>query len=151
MVLGGGALGVLAPLLAFGLDRIWGREVMVIVDPYPPEVVEVQKWEWEEGGRKGPVAAIYGNPTRHPIRVLLPDSSRVYRPEEDPSLRLLPVHKSRGENPLQVQTLWFFVRWTLIAAFLGVSIGAVLLWMQAGRKTLEKNRIDLRTYLKEMP
>ena len=51
----------------------------------------------------------------------------------------------------QVQTLWFFVRWTLIVAFLGVSIGAVLLWMQAGRKTLEKNRIDLRTYLKEMP
>jgi hypothetical protein len=45
-------------------------------------------------------------------------------PEELPSLTLLPVDKQKGENPLQVKTVYFFAHRMMIG---GVAAFAILL------------------------
>ena len=100
----GGAILVL--LGAAGLDLALGEQVLLIA-PHDPGTVELNRLLHLPGD---PVAEIYGNPLSSPVRVILPSRDRLIQPPEEPALLLLPVDKRRGENPLQVQTVWFLTR-----------------------------------------
>lgn len=102
-----GALLVL--LAAFGIDRVLGREVLLIA-PHDPASVELNRVLYADGD---PVAEIYGNPQSQPVRVVLPAEDRLIRPREDPSLLLMAVDKAAGHNPLQTRTVWFFSRFAV--------------------------------------
>ena len=116
----GGA--VLLLLLAGVVDLLLGEDVLMII-PHEPSTVELNRALYVPGD---PVADLYGNPMSEPVRVLLPASERLLRPEEDSSLLLLQVDKQRGENPLQVRTVWFAARFAVPAAFLLGVIGLLL-------------------------
>lgn len=106
LVLGfGGA--TLALLVAFGVDRLLGKDVWIIA-PHSPETIELNRALYEPDD---PVADLYGNSLSEPVRVILPSGEQLIRPEEDPSLVLLKVNKQAGENPLQASTMWFFVKY----------------------------------------
>jgi hypothetical protein len=102
--------GVLAALLVGAtllaakiIDDKYATEVLLIT-PKAADVVAFEKELWEEGD---PVAEIYGVPVDKSIRLAFVDEGELIRPEEDPSLVLLPVDKQAGENPLQIKTVWF--------------------------------------------
>ena len=57
------------------------------------------------------------------LKILFADKSKIIRPEEDPSLVFYSVNKQKGENPFQVQTLWFFLKFILLGGGLGVLTG----------------------------
>lgn len=111
------------------IDRFYSKEVLII-SPKPQDVVELERMMWMPGD---PVADIYGIPTDHPVKVVMPDSTRIIRPEEDPSLVLLAVDKQQGDNPLQVQTVWFIT--TRLAIGLGLmSLLGLIVWRFPRRK-----------------
>ncbi len=101
----GGA--AVALLVASGLDLMLGKEVLLIA-PHSPETVELNRLLHQPGD---PAAEIYGNPLSTSVRVILATEERLIRPPEEPALILLPVAKSKGENPLQAQTVWFLTRY----------------------------------------
>jgi hypothetical protein len=63
------------------------------------------------------VMSIYGSPTDEPTKVVFVSADKFIHPEELPTLTLLPVDKQKGENPLQVKTVYFFAQKTMIGAF----------------------------------
>ncbi len=108
-----GVFGAIVPPAAAALlSAASGREV-VLVNPDAPDVVEANRALWTAGE---PVAKIYGTPLGEPMRILFTDSARIIVPKEDPTLTLYTVDKTKGENPLQVQTVWFAVRLTMYAS-----------------------------------
>ncbi len=113
---GGSALLLILAVIA---DLALSTDVLLLV-PHAPATVELNRALFIPGDS---VAELYGNPLDEPVRILLPDPDRLIRPEEDSSLLLLPVDKESGENPLQVQTIWFFVKPAVPAAFLLGMIG----------------------------
>lgn len=100
---GSGTLIVLVLVGALVLDRVLSTEVLFIA-PKPADVIKVERALWEPGQ---PVAAIYGAPASGTTKVVLPDEGRLIRPEQDRTLVLMKVDKQRGDNPLQVKTVWF--------------------------------------------
>jgi hypothetical protein len=72
----------------------------------------------EPSGEDADIVANYGTASGEPERIVFADASRIVRPEENPSLALYP--KGAGENPIQVQTVYFFAK---VASF-GGAIGA---------------------------
>ena len=110
---------LLVPPAAYLADLGWGREVLLIA-PHDPSVVTLNRSLWSAGD---PVAAVYGSPMSEPTRVLLVGDQEVLRPEEDPTLSLLPVD-SAGKRPIQIRTLWWAVR--LAIAGLGAATVALL-------------------------
>lgn len=62
------------------------------------------------------VMEIYGNPMDHTDPVLFVPKERFIRPSEAPELVLLPVDKQKGENPLQVKSLYFFAKYIVMAS-----------------------------------
>ena len=113
----GGAVLVLG--MAMIVDRGLGEEVRLI-SPHESSTVEVNRALYSPGD---PVAEIYGNPVKNPLRVIRPNPERMIRPDEDRSLVLLAVNKQRGENPLQARTVWLFAK--------AGTLGLVLLGMAA--------------------
>jgi hypothetical protein len=105
----GGAVIVLVAVLA--TDKALGREVLMIA-PHKSSLVELNRMLYEQGE---PIPELYGNPLSESTRLILPQEDRLVRPAEDPSLLLYKVEKSRGENPLQAQTLWFFTKFAVPA------------------------------------
>ncbi|HLF94249.1 MAG TPA: hypothetical protein VJB14_12370 [Planctomycetota bacterium] len=65
--------------------------------------------ETDEAYRKR-VMGIYGNPIDYTTPVLFVPKEKFIRPPEAPELILLPVDKEKGENPLQVKSLYFFAK-----------------------------------------
>lgn len=124
------ALGLLSLAAAFGLERFASTEVRIIV-PASEEEVNLNRSLWVEGD---PVVDIYGVPSGDPVRVLFVSPDRIIHPAEDPALALLPVDKQAGENPLQVQTAWFFA-WRAAAGFAAAAVAAfaVSLWLRRRR------------------
>ncbi len=116
----GGALLVL--VVAFTVDRSLGRDLLLI-QPHDEATVELNRSLYLEGDA---VAEIYGNPLSQPLRVISPDEQYLIVPDEDPSLLLMRVNKSLGQNPLQAQTLWFFAKF-LVPALALVGVGALFL------------------------
>jgi hypothetical protein len=100
------------------LDRGLGKNV-ILITPHDSSIVELNRVLYSRGD---PIAEIYGNTlSREPIRVVHFSKASLIHPVEDPSLKLLPVNKQKGENPLQVKTIWFFTKFSLPPfAFLGI-------------------------------
>lgn len=57
------------------------------------------------------VAGLYGNVIGEPDRFLFVPEEKFLHPDELPELRLLPVDKQAGEDPLQARTVFFFAPW----------------------------------------
>ena len=106
-----------------------------------PKAVEVEKaiFEPPKGAAKeskeyrDAVMRIYGSQTDEPTKVVFVPKEKFIRPEELPSLTLLPVEKEKGENPLQVKTVYFFAQ----KAVMGFAVAAVVLllvWVLVRRK-----------------
>ncbi len=106
VLLGGAALAVLAPAAA-ALLASTAREVQMI-SPLDPSVVELNRAMWSKGE---PVVALYGSPVGARLSIVFVRAENLVVPPEDPSLVLYKVDKQKGENPLQVRTLWFFATW----------------------------------------
>lgn len=121
LIVGFGGAG-LALLTAGVLDKGLGRDVLMLA-PHDAETVELNRLLYSPGDS---VPEIYGNPLSRQARVLFVDPERIVKPEEDPTLSLLPVDKAGGDNPLQVQTIWFFTRFVagglLVVGIVGLFI-----------------------------
>lgn len=130
-----GAVGLtVAPAAAALLDAVAGRTV-ILLNPDPPEVVDANRALWSQGEL---VAKIYGTPIGEPMRVLFADSARIIVPKEDPSLTLYTVDKTKGENPLQAQTLWFTVKLAMAGSALLVFAGLLhVVWKRWRRPVTE--------------
>lgn len=104
-ILGFGGLGF---VLLAAVTLVWGlgREVLIIA-PHDSTVVELNRRIYVPGEE---IALLYGNPLSGTIRVVLPSGDKMIRPQEDTSLLLLQVDKSKGENPLQARTIWLFAK-----------------------------------------
>ena len=118
--------GLIGMLLggAIGGYMIATAKTVTLISPHAPSVVSLNKSMYQKGDE---VAEIYGNPLEKKTQLVMLDPKRVIRPEEDPSLILYPVDKQKGENPLQVQSVWLFTR-SALGGFLVVAvIGLVLM------------------------
>ena len=62
------------------------------------------------------VLRIYGVPTDETTKVVFWPQEKFVRPKQLPSLTILPVYKEKGENPLQVKTVYFFASRTALGA-----------------------------------
>ncbi len=130
------ALAVAAPLAAFGLDRIYGRDVLPVARS-SPEAVRANQALYMEGD---PVVEIYGVPGERKMRVVFVEADRLLVPKENPRLTLLLIDKQQGENPLQVKTL-YFVAWRAAAGFgLAALLGFGLLLLLRYRKRRQGRR-----------
>ena len=130
-VAGFGGFGIIY-ITALLLDVGFGMDVR-ITQPHDSTVVEVNRSLFIPGD---PVADIYGNTMIEPVRVILPNTDRIIRPVEDPSLVLLQVDKLQGENPLQSKTIWLFVKVALIPLLL---LGVGGLFLPPAHETLFSN------------
>lgn len=97
-------------VIAFGIDRLLARDVRLIA-PHDASTVKLNQSLYIAGD---PVAEIYGNPLSKPVRVVVMSGDRIIRPAEDQSQQLLPVDAAKGDHPLQVQTVWFATRYSLV-------------------------------------
>ncbi len=124
-------LAVLAPVSAYVLDRAYGETVLPVARS-APEAVRANKALYEEGDS---VAEIYGVPGERKMRVIFVSKDLLVTPSEDPKLRLLLINKQKGDNPLQVKTL-YFVAWRVTAGLAAVSLLglALLLFLRRRRK-----------------
>ena len=73
------------------------------------------------------VMNIYGMAVDEPTPVLFVAQDKFLKPQELPTITLLPVNKEKGENPFQVKTLWFFARWVMRGAA-AVAFVLYVLW-----------------------
>jgi hypothetical protein len=112
LVLGGAGL-VLTLAAVLILPAAFGRTVQLLVTPNAPDIVETNRSMWEKGD---PVAPIYGTPVGEPMTILFSEEPRIIVPAEDPSLTLYIVDKSKGQNPLQVQTVHFLAKYAAMAS-----------------------------------
>jgi hypothetical protein len=127
------ALGVFAYPAVLLLDRSCGTEVIMIA-PRDEGDVALERFNWtNEGARKEPhlVAEIYGKPfdKGETKRLLSPDAAKILHPKEDPTVTLFL--KGDQDNPLQVQTLWYFA--PFLAAG-GLGAGGLLFWLSCRKK-----------------
>jgi hypothetical protein len=108
----------------------------VLITKYDQSKIDVNKAmdapEPKDPDFEKKVIALYGIP-HEKLRVLFVPQDRFLRPEELPSVVLLPVDKSKGENPLQVRTVWFFAKWIVSAAGV-VSILLLTVWWTLERQ-----------------
>ena len=103
------------------------------ISAFDEATVEVNRFTFEDDEDRSDeaIVAIYGAPSGEPESVLFVDDERLIRPDENPALVLLP--KAADENPLQVQTVWFFARATALGAGLAALGGLLLLFVLAKR------------------
>ena len=88
-----------------------------IIAAKSPELVTLNKQDFDPRAAKETdavfhkrVIEIYGNAIDYTTPVLFVASEKFVRPPEAPNLILLPVDKQKGENPLQVKSLYFFAK-----------------------------------------
>lgn len=123
------ALGLLALPAAWAADRAAGRDVL-LVTAADPASVEVQRGLWElDGSPRAGVPAIYGTPSKEPVRVVFAGEDRILRPKEDPSLAL--YLKQGDDHPLQARTLYYA---GVPAAVGGILVGAAMLLVGRRRR-----------------
>jgi hypothetical protein len=113
-----GALSLLFAALVYpvaGIIAAGAVEAYLISGKDPSAVkVEQEIFEAPKGAGKDSktyrdaVMSIYGSVTDDPTKVLFVSADRFVHPKELPSLTLLPIDKQKGENPLQVKTVYFF-------------------------------------------
>lgn len=137
-------LGILA-IVAFGFAALTypvafgiasgATEAYLIAGKDPTAIaVEEELFEPPKGASKDSkeyrdaVLRIYGVPTDETTKVVFWPKEKFVHPKQLPSLTILPVYKEKGENPLQVKTVWFFASRTAIGAAVA---GAFLLGLAA--------------------
>lgn len=124
-------VGFLAYPAALAVDLLAGKDVWMI-EPKDPAIVATEREDWKREQKPGAkaraeeVAGLYGSVFGRE-RVLFASSDRVFSPEEDPSISVLNLWKSKGENPLQARTVRFLGLWTSIGAAIVGVLGLVLL------------------------
>ena len=137
--------GVLALICAAAVYPVIGGIASSAVEAYlvpakDPALVEQEKILFEPAGmdKKSPqyrkaVISIYGLPTDETTALVFVPAGKYVRPSELPEITILPIDKEKGENPMQVKTLWFFAKYLAGGAAL---TGAFLLGLAAllGRK-----------------
>ncbi len=121
-----GALALLFAALVYpaaGLVASGAVEAYLISAKDPSAVkVEQEIFEAPKGVSKDSkayrdaVMGIYGSVTDDPTKVLFVPAEKFVRPRELPTLTLLPIDKQKGENPLQVKTVYFFASKTAAGA-----------------------------------
>jgi len=103
------ALGALAYPVAFGLDRTWGRDVVLMKSTTPDHAtLDMNRYELRHSPMqprgedlRRAVVAIYGEPVHEdlaPSRVLVFEHQRLTFPEEDPDIVLHPTSAVAGES-----------------------------------------------------
>lgn len=132
------AAGALAYPAAWLIGR--GAVEVYFVTPYDAKTMEVNRglFQLDQPDPKAPdydrkVMGLYGLPNENPDVVVFPPKDRLFQPPEKPSLRLLFVDKDKGENPLQLKTVYFFAKWVLRGALVAGGIFLVL-WLRATRR-----------------
>ena len=125
----GASVSALLALGTAAIADLLATEVLFI-SPKAPDVVSVERALWEPGNS---VPDIYGTPANQPSRVIGFDESKLVRPKEDRSLLLLKVDKQRGDNPLQVKTVWF-VALRVVAGLALVALLSLASHLWLGRK-----------------
>jgi len=113
-----GALALLFAALAYPIAGIVasGSVEAYLISAKDPTAVKVEQeiFEAPKGASKDSktyrdaVMGIYGSVTDEPTKVLFVSADRFVHPRELPTLTLLPIDKQKGENPLQVKTVYFF-------------------------------------------
>ena len=116
LVLGG--LALLFAALAYPIAGIVASSSVeaYLISAKDPTAVKVEQeiFEAPKGASKDSktyrdaVMGIYGSVTDEPTKVLFVSADRFVHPKELPTLTLLPIDKQKGENPLQVKTVYFF-------------------------------------------
>ncbi len=121
-------------LLASGSREVW------MINPFDPKTVELNEalWEMDPVDPNAPdyaekVIGIYGQPTSEPEEVLFVSEERLLHPSEMKTLTLLRVDKTKGENPLQVKTVFFFAKWFCGGSFV-VGVLIFVPWFLLSRK-----------------
>jgi len=77
----------------------------------PPKGVSKDSKEYRDA-----VLRIYGVPTDEPTKVVFVPRDRFEHTDLLPSITILPVYKEKGDNPLQVKTVYFFATRTVLGA-----------------------------------
>lgn len=109
-----------------------GATEAYIIAAKDPKAVEIDReiFEAPKGAAKDSkayrdaVMSIYGSQADEPTKVVFWPADKFVHPKELPGLVLLPVDKNKGENPLQVKTVYFFASKTAIGAAV---VGVILL------------------------
>jgi hypothetical protein len=138
----GWILAFAAAALTYPVAWLIGRGAVEVyfVTPYDAKTVEVNRglFQLDQPDPKAPdydrkVMGLYGLPNENPDVVVFPSKERLFSPPEKASLKLLFVDKDKGENPLQLKTVYFFAKWILRASLAG---GVLLLavWLLVSRR-----------------
>ena len=98
-------------------------ETVTMIVPHDVSIVETNRSMFMAGD---PVVEIYGNSIGKQVRVVVNDEKKIIRPVEDSTLRLLPVDKQKGENPIQEQSIWLFLKPALAGSIVVLLVGAWL-------------------------
>jgi hypothetical protein len=114
----GGLSYPVAAILASGATEAY------LISGKDPSAIEVEKelFEAPKGVSKDSkeyreaVLRIYGVPVDEPTKVVFWPPEKFIHPAQLPSLTVLPVYKDKGDNPLQVKTLYFFAGRIAVAA-----------------------------------
>ena len=109
---------------AVGSYLLGTAKTVTLINPNAPSVVSLNKSMYQKGDN---VAEIYGNPLDKQVKLVLMDQKKVIHPEEDPTLMLYPVDKQKGDNPIQAQSVWLFMRSSLIGFSVVTVIGLLLM------------------------
>lgn len=62
------------------------------------------------------IMEVFGNAVDYSTPVLFVPKEKFIRPAEAPNIIILPVDKEKGENPLQVKSLYFFAKYIVTGA-----------------------------------
>ena len=108
---------------AIGWYLIATAKLVTLINPHDASVVSLNKSMYTKGDN---VEEVYGNPLEKKVRLVMLDEKKIIHPEEDPSLTLYPVDKQKGDNPIQVQSIWLFMRSCLGGFLIVTVIGLVL-------------------------
>jgi hypothetical protein len=87
------------------------------------------------------VVNIYGNPHGKPIRFLFVPKDKFFHPQEMPSLTLLPVARTEGEDVLQMKTVYFVATRSLFGAA-GVGVLFLGAWAYVRRRRRKVPQAD---------
>ncbi len=107
-----GLIGVVVSIIC-GCYLYATAVTVTLILPNKPDIVALNQMLFERGGD---VASIYGNTMDKTTKVTLIDKAKIIHPKEDPTLALYPVDKSKNENPLQIKSVWLFLR-SFVAGF----------------------------------
>lgn len=98
-------------------------EAYMIAGKDPTTVaVEAELFEPPKGASKDSkeyrdaVLRIYGVPTDETTPIVFWPKEKFIQPKQLPTITILPVYKEKGENPLQVKTVYFFATRAAIGA-----------------------------------